>query len=501
MGRLRDRLRLRGRRKWVVIGGLCMLPVMGIGSVELTSQSWFCNSCHIMEPYYTSWKHGPHKDIECVKCHISPGVDNFLAAKFNGLGQVVDDVLHRTSPKPSASVSQLACTRAGCHTIEKVRATNKTTGTFKFRHDKHLDLEFDGLKLACGTCHSHVKGDEHFEVNTDVCITCHLTQGEHDGHGTGIGGTGAMLRMVVRESKGGLGKDMAAPAPAPDAPANAAEPHTKVPPSTCVTCHNPPQGVIERGGLKIDHAQYLSYGAACESCHRGATAPPEPISDGRCYECHNFGVERAKDPAEIHRIHAEGRHKIECFSCHGTVQHGPAAQTASLEQFDCRACHQDQHGVQRRTYVFDLAAHTSDPAAHMADGSPAVSPMFLAHVDCAGCHIKKRPVSVKPDSGATVAAAAAEACDKCHKPGLGGKMIPLWQKTTHDLYDRLSADLKAAQDEPGVPPDVMQETKRLLDLVRVDGSWGVHNPRYTQQLLEEARDRLAAARKPQGSTP
>src|SRR5689334_23509542 len=119
MGRLRERLRLRGRRKWIVIGGLVALPVFGVGSVELTSQSWFCNSCHIMEPYYTSWQHGPHKDVECVKCHISPGVNNFLAAKFNGLGQVVDDVLYRTTPKPSASVSQLACTRSGCHGIEK----------------------------------------------------------------------------------------------------------------------------------------------------------------------------------------------------------------------------------------------------------------------------------------------------------------------------------------------------------------------------------------------
>lgn len=496
MGRLRQRLRLQGRRKWIVIGMLAAIPLLGVGSVELTSQSWFCDSCHIMEPYYSSWKHGPHKDVECVKCHISPGVDNFLAAKFNGLGQVVDDVLHRTSPKPSASVSQLACTRAGCHTIEKVRSTEKTTGKFKFRHDKHLDLEYQGIKLACGTCHSHVKGDEHFEVNTDVCVTCHLVEREHDGAAAGVGGTGAIIRMAVRETRAAAAKD----APSPPAPAGSAAAPAKIPPSNCATCHNPPQGVIERGGLKIDHAQYLSYGAACESCHRGATATPEPISDGRCYECHNFGVERAKDPAEIHRIHAEGRHKIECFSCHGTVQHGPAAQTASLEQFDCRACHQDQHGVQRRTYVFNIAAHT-EPAAHTADGAPAVSPMFLAHVDCAGCHIKKRPVSVKPDSGATVAAASSEACDRCHKPGLGSQMIPLWQKTTHGLYDRLAAELSAAERDTGVPAEVLAETKRLLDLVRVDGSWGVHNPRYTQQLLEEARDRLASARKPKEGTP
>src|SRR5262245_49594389 len=131
MGRFRQLL-FGGRRKWVVIGVLVALPVFGVTSVEVTSQSRFCNSCHIMDPYYASWKKGPHKDVECVKCHIPPGMDNFLAAKFNGLGQVVDDVLHRTSPKPSASVSRFSCTRSGCHDIERVRNTEKTYGTFKF---------------------------------------------------------------------------------------------------------------------------------------------------------------------------------------------------------------------------------------------------------------------------------------------------------------------------------------------------------------------------------
>jgi hypothetical protein len=340
--------------------------------------------------------------------------------------------------------------------------------------------------MACGTCHSHIKGNQHFEVNTDVCITCHLMETEHDGSVAAAGGTGALIRMVVREGRPAVGRDVT-PAPTPPS----AAPGAVTPPSACTTCHTPPTGVLERNGLKVDHAQYLAYGAACESCHRGATATPEPISDGRCYECHNFGVERSTGAVDLHRIHAEGHHKVECFSCHGTVQHGPAAQTASLEQFDCRRCHQDQHSVQRKTYVFDAAAHAADPAAHGSDGAPTVSPMFLAHVDCTGCHVKERPVSVKPDSGATVKVASSEACDRCHKPGLGEKMIPLWQQATHALYDRLEADLKAAEAKGGVEPAVLADTRRLLELVRVDGSWGVHNPRYTQQLLERARQRLA----------
>ncbi len=122
--------------------------------------------------------------------------------------------------------------------------------------------------------------------------------------------------------------------------------------------------------------------------------------------------------------------------------------------------------------------------------------MFLAHVDCTGCHVQKRAVSVKPESGATVSAATPEACDACHKPGLGKEMIPLWQRTAHSLYDQAEADLKVAEaiikSESGVAE--LGEVRKLLTMVRLDGSWGVHNPRYTQQVLEQARTRLSAAR-------
>jgi hypothetical protein len=285
--------------------------------------------------------------------------------------------------------------------------------------------------------------------------------------------------MVVREGRTIMAADAE--------PRQAVAAGPKAPPNACTACHEPPAGVLFRNGLKVDHAQFLSYGAACESCHRSATLPPEPIADSRCLQCHNFGIERSTGAEEMHKVHLEGRHKIECFSCHGTIQHGLSAQSASAELFDCTRCHKDQHGVQRGAYV-------AAPANHAADGSPTMSPMFLAHVECSGCHTKARPVSVKPESGATVAAATAQACDACHKKGLGEQMIPLWQKNTHQLYDQVAADLTDL--DPGADRSLRDEAERLLRTVRIDGSWGVHNPRYTQQLLEEARDKLAAARKP-----
>lgn len=455
---------------------LIVMPVMGVASVEITSQSWFCNSCHIMNPYYDSWHRGTHKDVACVKCHISPGVDNFLEAKFNGLGQVVDDLLHRTSMKPSASVSALSCTRSGCHDLGKLEKTSKTDGKFLFRHDKHINLEYSGIKLECSTCHSHVKGDQHFEVDTNVCVTCHLIRTNPADHPPGA--VPSLLHMAVRDGR-------VVQAAHADGPAGSDPGAKKTPPANCIACHNAPTKTIERGGLKITHSEYLAFGAACESCHRGNTAVPVPIENGQCYECHTFGLEKLVDVEQMHKVHTQGHHKIECFSCHGTVHHGPAAQTAKLDQFDCRQCHSDQHGVQRQTYL------------HKADASTTVSPMFMAHVDCTGCHINKRAVSVKPDSGATVAAATPEACDACHKPGFGKELVTLWQKTTHTMFDALTTELSEADGQ--VQGDdahrLIEEARHIQDLIKVDGSWGVHNPKYTQQLLEQARQKIAEARK------
>jgi hypothetical protein len=42
----------------------------------------------------------------------------------------------------------------------------------------------------------------------------------------------------------------------------------------------------------------------------------------------------------------------------------------------------------------------------------------------------------------------------------------------------------------------VSEARQLIDVVRLDGSWGVHNPRYTQELLNQARAKLIEARKP-----
>lgn len=460
-------------KRWrtAAFAAVLAFPVFTVTSVEVTSQPGFCNSCHIMEPYYSSWKVSAHKDVSCVKCHISPGATSFVEAKLNGLGQVVDDVLNRTSTKPSASVTQLSCTRSGCHTVESLSGKTIDNGRFKFRHDKHVGHDHLGVAFTCGTCHSHVQGDDHFEVNTDVCFTCHMLEAA-PANPYGIKNEATPIAFRVRR-------------PTPVSETVVSESGALHPPNECITCHNAPTEVIHRGELTIDHSEYLSYGASCESCHHGATATPLPITDGACLACHTFGIDHSMPAEEMHKIHAEGKHKIECFSCHGMVQHGPAAQVMSMAQFDCQQCHINEHSIQQMAY---LAAPEGSPGAGPTGMQKPVNPMFMAHVDCSGCHTRESPL----EDGSRVIRASAQACDTCHKPGMGEQTIPLWQDSTKKQFAAVQELLARVESNATTEENKrkLAEAVEILGVVQNDGSWGVHNPTYTQNLLERARARL-----------
>jgi nitrate/TMAO reductase-like tetraheme cytochrome c subunit len=479
-----------GKWRWPLRAGVAFLgfSLFTLISVEITSQSAFCNSCHIMNSYYASWQHGDHQHVDCIKCHIPPGVGNYAKAKINGLGQVVDDLLSRTSGKPSAEIADGTCARSGCHDLTRLAAKVNTDGKFKFNHGKHLGVTYGSINIHCTTCHSHISTFKHFEVNTNACIVCHLAYpktAKVQVAGTPPTITPPPPAAAPQASPIILASEVISATPTPPDQAD-----TKVAPSNCINCHNAPSKPIEYRGLKVNHAEYLVYGAACESCHRHVTAPAKKVKDEQCFSCHDFGMERHVNVPTTHRIHSQDK-KVECFSCHGVIEHGPSAQSMQLGQIDCQSCHQGQHQIQQNTY--NPPASTTQPSGFMFTSTSAVTPMFMAHVSCNGCHVAPRGLHAKPDSGATVASATADSCDSCHKQGLGRQMIPLWQKSTHSQYDGVIALLpRTAPDDPAQRA-AFDEARKLLDIVRLDGSWGVHNPRYTSELLTRARQKLLDA--------
>src|SRR5579871_3803408 len=76
--------------RWGAFLILFLSVMTGMGAfAEYSMQPAFCQSCHIMQPYYQAWHQSTHKNVPCVDCHFLPGVGNTLYGKFQASSQAV----------------------------------------------------------------------------------------------------------------------------------------------------------------------------------------------------------------------------------------------------------------------------------------------------------------------------------------------------------------------------------------------------------------------------
>jgi hypothetical protein len=414
--------------------------------IVITGTPTFCNSCHIMNRYYDSWETSTHSEVNCLACHLQPGLTGYVKGKINGLAQAVDCMVGRIGTKANATVVDASCMRPECHTIEELESAKIDFGGIRFTHTRHVAKAVDGIEISCGTCHSHYEGAEHFSVNKEVCFTCHFLKAGEDGQ--------------------------------------------KLVQTTCLDCHEVPNKVIKRGLMTVNHAEFVSYKASCEdSCHKRQIEKTSRVPETMCLNCHSFTKDKKATSVELHEMHTAGE-KVECFACHENVQHGPTeTDSIASAMIDCRNCHGDTHSVQGRIY-----SDTQHPMGGINDR--VLSPMFLSHVDCRGCHIEKSDLGPGPvGSSGTVARAVPQACDKCHEAGTGEKYVPFWQGNTKKLFEQVNSRLSRLENRVQFETDKQEieklqnrvsEAKVLLDSVEVDGSWGVHNLKYTEAMLMKA---------------
>ncbi len=426
--------------------------VVSSGAIVVSEQPGFCNSCHIMNNYYHNWKTSTHSEVNCLECHLQPGFMGHVKGKINGLSQAIDCMVGRVGTKPSATILDESCLRSECHSTEELLATDIDFNGVKFTHKNHIKKVVDGINITCGTCHSHFEGNEHFGVNNDACFTCHF----------------------LRDTEAG----------------------EKLVQTSCTNCHEVPNKVIQRGLVTINHFEFVSYKASCEdSCHKKEIQKTSKIDDSVCLNCHNFSKQQHDDSVELHKIHSNG-HKVECFACHGKILHGQTEVESVSNMLDCQSCHSDTHQVQRTIYA------TQHPMQDKKTDR-VLSPMFLTHVECTGCHIEKE--QQKPgalDSFGKVAKAVPRACDNCHEPGTGQQYISFWQGRIKKLYEQINNKLVKRLNSLDYETDgkkiielkeKIAQAKELVDSVEADGSWGVHNFKYTEAILLKANEIIIEA--------
>ncbi len=439
--------------KIMVVLVVVVPPFMAV-SIVATGTPGFCNSCHIMNSYHDNWQRSSHKDVNCMNCHVQPGLLGYAKAKINGLAQAVNCAVGRIATKPNALVVDASCLRPECHSTDQLKNSEIIyKDNIKFSHKNHIQKTFDGINISCSTCHSHFEGDEHFSVNSEACFSCHFLDDKNT--------------------------------------------DTRLVRTTCLDCHEVPDNVIKRGLVTVDHSEFVSYQASCDdSCHKKQIDKPATVAETVCLNCHSFNKKHEPDMTELHSIHTSGE-KVECFSCHGDVKHGPAEDASVASMMDCKNCHSDTHNVQQTFY-------SANGDYEHTQSERVLSPMYLTHVECQGCHIDQGTFSSGAlDSIGTVAKAVPQACDKCHRPGTGEKYIPFWQGNIKERYEQVRSRLSVLQKKSLLETDKVTakklqervvEAQMLLKSVESDGSWGVHNFKYIEAMLRKADEIIAKSR-------
>ena len=71
------------RRVSAIVIGAIVAGAVAVGgvAVPLTNHPKFCASCHTIQPSYESWLQSSHKEVECIACHVRPGVAGWLHDK------------------------------------------------------------------------------------------------------------------------------------------------------------------------------------------------------------------------------------------------------------------------------------------------------------------------------------------------------------------------------------------------------------------------------------
>lgn len=418
---------------WGVVLGGGML-VMTAGTVTYTSRSEFCNSCHIMEPYYESWRTSAHSHVDCVDCHFEPGILETAEGKFKAVNQLAKYVTRTAGTKPWAEVSDQSCMRSGCHS-ERLLSGPITFGRIRFDHRHHLLETRRGRQLRCTSCHSQIVQGQHMNVTTSTCFLCHFRDtGKSRSHGE------------------------------------------------CPTCHGPPAEDLDVAGRKFRHADWTGRGVDCVLCHRNVTRGTGLARKHRCNTCHGEArhVERFDDVAFIHENHIT-LHKVECDQCHDVIEHGLVERDHTTSAGDCGACHDAGHDVQRLVRAGKGGAGVA--------GTP--DRMYDTRVDCSGCHREWFPGGKRRPG--TVAPATDVACMHCHGPGYG-PMLRGWQEEVRGALGSLDIKLSRLEGARGSPaPASLDGVRENLDLVRDDGSFGAHNIGFVLALLRKAKDDLNAA--------
>ncbi len=430
-------------KKWLTYGGLAFggLIVLTLGSMQWTSRSEFCNTCHYMEPFYRAWQHSAHNDVDCVTCHYEPGMASRIRGKLAGLEQLFKYATRSyLRSRPWAEISDASCLRSGCHDQRLLKGKTEFREGIIFDHTPHLNQLRRGKELRCTSCHSQVVQGEHITVTASTCFLCHFKGREAE----------------------------ASP--------------------SCTQCHEAPVATLEKQ-VSYDHTVIAERGVQCQKCHGQMVVGDGAVPTDNCEDCHfeKEFLEQYDDTEKMHNIHIS-EHKIECQRCHLQIQHKSVSRSQDVKP-DCNSCHLEYHQVQELLFRGQGGRGVTDHP----------SPMYSGGLNCQGCHIFHQSSPGFEAGGASVVA-RRESCEPCHGPGYSA-LVQAWKDSTEKRLIIIGSSLERVERElRGVDTTTAagRQAHQALDDARynyqlVQYGKSVHNITYADRLLQQARHRLTMA--------
>ncbi len=154
----------------IVIGAIIAAAVaLGGVAIPLTNHPTFCASCHTIRPSHDSWVRSTHKEVECISCHVRPGIEGWVHDKAWSGTKDVAIYLFGSPPAPHdlrAHVDSSVC--LSCHrnilrvseiAVRDLPPPVKDVGLI-MSHRKHMEAFGQREKgEGCTTCHSGIVHD------------------------------------------------------------------------------------------------------------------------------------------------------------------------------------------------------------------------------------------------------------------------------------------------------------------------------------------------------
>lgn len=467
----------------VICAILPFILVAGYVGFTVAESPEFCGYvCHNMKPYYESYEHSTHKGIACAECHNEPGFMGFF--KGTVIGAAKESYLYISGnygKEPiTCDLSGRSCLREECHKIDRLNEKEFIYEGITFSHSIHNKEMPINIKLKCTSCHAS-DSSVHMKLDISTCYLCHITD-------------------IISKKE----------------------------PERCLDCHLSNINTIE----EYDHSGVLKNKIPCSNCHK-PEHKREEVKQERCDLCHHKKEEKKEEftSTKLHRIHTFV-HTVDCAMCHSDIIHTYKAafsdncldchkeiKTLKTTKYrnqsfphlrhksvaKCETCHSKKKEIHGKLIIGDASCRSCHHSQKNIKCSKCHSiPNIIQNglsiagfkgvegyksntIDCKACHKKVK----EPSSLVRI----KEACAKCHEEEYMD-FVDEWQTSTMKTIKEVEKKIKEAKSGKNAKAkQLIKDAQKLLYYVRADGSKGVHNPDYIEEILEKAKKKTNEALK------